>query len=305
MKIVIVGASGFIGQHLGAHLGRQGLDVLGLDIRCDSAAVSRFPIQCCDCSSDEIVFDPPVDAVFYLAQARCYRQHDADLSALFSVNVQGAVRTMEAAVRSGARSFLYASTGNVYAPSFTPLSEDMQIAGYTPYAASKLAAERSLQLWGDRINLINARLFGVFGPHQQTMLVPKLMRRVISGQPVSVAPRADGAADQGGLRISMTYVHDLVRWLSELCELTVAAPRHEPRTLNIASGEAVSIRQIAEAIGNLLSIAPRFEPGQTPRPGDLVANVEDLRSLIDLKATRFEDALRLTVDAAAPLESTP
>ena len=82
MKIVIVGASGFIGQHLGAHLGRQGLDVLGLDIRCDSAAVSRFPIQCCDCSSDEIVFDPPVDAVFYLAQARCYRAvvgafHDA------------------------------------------------------------------------------------------------------------------------------------------------------------------------------------------------------------------------------------
>ena len=161
------------------------------------------------------------------------------------------------------------------------------------------------QPWGDRINLINARLFGVFGPHQQTMLVPKLMRRVIDGQPVWVAPRADGVADQGGLRISLTYVHDLVRWLSELCELTVAAPRHEPRTLNIASGEAVSIRQIAEAIGNLLSIEPRFEPGQTPRPGDLVANVEDLRNLIDLKATRFEDALRLTVDAAVPLESTP
>ena len=305
MKAVIVGASGFIGQHLGAHLCRLGVDVLGVDTRCDAAAVSRFPIQCCDCSSDKIVFDRPVDAIFYLAQARHYRQHDADPSALFSVNVHGAVRTIEAAVRSGAHFFLYASTGNVYAPSFAPLSEDMQIAGHTPYAASKLAAEHSLQPWGDRINLINARLFGVFGPHQQTMLVPKLMRRVIDGQPVSVAPRADGVADQGGLRISLTYVHDLVRWLSELCELAVAAPRHEPRTLNIASGKAVSIRQIAQAIGDSLSIEPRFEPSQTPRPGDLVANVDVLRTLIDLKATRFKDALRLTVDAAAPLESTP
>ena len=61
-----------------------------------------------------------IGSVFYLAQSPFYNDPADHEDHLFGVNTTGAVKAAEAARKAAARFFCYASTGNVYQPSFEP-----------------------------------------------------------------------------------------------------------------------------------------------------------------------------------------
>ena len=118
MKYAIVGASGFIGRHLLKRLKEQGHDVIGYDIHpCERTGV--LPIDVCN---DGIVIAPGTEVVVYLSQSPHYRSFPEQADNLFGVNVVGAARVAAAAKKSGARLFVYASTGNVYTDSFAAMN---------------------------------------------------------------------------------------------------------------------------------------------------------------------------------------
>ena len=185
MNAVIIGASGFIGSALAAHLTRQGHKVLGLDIthpRSPFPAEAEFRLT--DIRSDDFHLNGTVDGVFYLAQSSNYRAGDS--KQLFEVNTHGGIRAFFAAQEAGASFFFYASTGNVYVPAFSPLAETTPVRRDQPYALSKLAVEDWLAIAGCQMKATSARLFGVFGPQQQAMLPAILRRKLASGEPVQL-----------------------------------------------------------------------------------------------------------------------
>lgn len=289
---VVIGASGFIGQHLGSALVGRGRCV-GYDLA--ESASRDFEIRPCNIARESVEFPGNTDAVFYLAQFPGYRAFPTGGGDLWAVNVAGALRAIEAARTVGARAFIYASTGTVYAPDFEPLKETCPVRRDDPYALSKVAAEEALALV-DAPPICCVRLFGVFGPGQKTMLVPALASRIRDGRAVTLEAHPHDPDDRDGLRISLTDVSDVCRGMIALAERMIAGS-DTPRILNLAAREAVSIRHAAEAIGRVVGVQPHFEPAGHSRTGDYIADTTLMQQILKFETTPFDAAI---VRALAP-----
>lgn len=285
-SIAVVGASGFIGKNFVRSATEKGYDV---------CCLSRTPVECggqwrhCDVATSSIVLPKDTEAVVYLAQSAYYREFPEKADDLFGVNVLGAVRTAQAALRTRCRFFCYASTGNVYAPSFAPLSEEHPVSRLNPYGLSKLMAEEALQCFVPRLAVLNARIFGAYGPGQEAMLPYMLLRKIIRNEPIILSLAA--LHDNDGLRVSFIYNDDLACCLLRIVEKALRGDALPPR-LNLAGPSPVSIRQMAQTMALLLNREVRFLIQDSPRAFDLVADISLLEQLVAPRFTPLEDGLR-------------
>lgn len=295
MRAAVIGAGGFIGDALVRRIAATGADVFALDIAAAAELPAQASFTALDVTAGPFELPDNVDAVFYLAQSAAYRDFPQSAGDLFAVNVMGAVHAAVAARQAGARFFLYASTGNVYAPSFAALSETSELTNNDPYAVSKLTAERALSLFRTELTVLTVRLFGVFGPNQKSMLPVLIRQRVESGEPIRLEPSPINPDDDGGLRVSFTYVEDVVTILFRLAEQALAGTTL-PEVLNVANPRAKSIREFAGAVGEILGKAPVFQVGETARCGDLVADITTLQDTLGCEFTPFERAIGRTLE---------
>ena len=247
-----------------------------------------------------VVFPRGTDAVFYLSQSPYYREFPQRAEHLLAVNVMGAVKAARAAVEAGARFFCYASTGNVYRPSFDPLAEDAPLRRDNGYALSKVMAEEALSLVHDSMALVSVRLFGVFGPGQRGMLVPNIRERVRNQQPIRLdgSPRHPG---DDGLRVSLCCIDDTVDCLVRLMQLACGGSP-VPKQFNIAGPEPISIRRLAVEQGKLLQVEPKFERGEQVREFDLIADISRLRQFLNPTFSDFGESLARTLESDRPAQ---
>lgn len=173
-RILLTGATGFIGHHLTNQLVEGG--------RYEIKVVSRQPdvhfhknieTVCIDkigpnTQWGDIVQD--IDVVVHAA-ARAHVMHDTSRNPLFEfrrVNVEGTLNLARQAFRSGVKRFVYLSSigvnGNVSIQPFSELDIPKPIG---PYAISKLEAEQELQLLSEMssIELVIIRPPLVYGPN--------------------------------------------------------------------------------------------------------------------------------------------
>lgn len=285
-SIAIVGASSFIGRNFARLATEKGHDV---------CCLSRMPVEGegqwrhCDVVAGPLALPEETEAVVYLAQSAHYREFPEKADDLFGVNVLGAVRTAQAALHTHCRFFCYASTGNVYAPSFAPLSEDHPVSRVNPYGLSKVMAEEALQCFSPRLTVLNARIFGVYGPGQTAMLPYTLLRRIMLNEPISLF--LTGEQDNNGLRVSFIYNDDLARCLLAIVEKALCGDVLPPH-INVAGPVPVSIRQMAETMAFLLGREARFEVQTSPRTFDLVADISMLEQFVVPCFTPLENGLR-------------
>lgn len=287
-----MGSGGFIGSRLARTLTASGATVAGLTsrdgtgIRPDTGFLpTNFTIE------------PGTDVVVYLATSPLHREGSRGAGHLFAVNLQSAIVCAEAARRAGARRFLYTSSGNVYAPSFEPMSESAPVRRDDWYALSKLQAEEALALFRGSLEVITARLFGVYGPGQRSRLVPGLITSVLAGRPVRLLGRPGESGAPTGLRLNLSYIDDVVGVLGRLV--------HEggPRCLNVAGTEVLTLREIADAIGQHVDKQRVFDVPGVDRDLDLIADVTLLRKRFAPTFTPFAEGLARTL-AEYPRSST-
>lgn len=287
MKIAIFGALSFIGRHLRALLSTRKHKVFSFY---NSVSGLSIPGSVhCDLSKKGSIHIPEsIDAAFYLAQSAHYRDFPAQAEDIFAVNSLGPVRAAKAALESGCRFFFYASSGNVYAPAFTPLAENSPTSPHTPYAASKLMGEMAAGCFDTSMTVVSGRIFGAYGPAQKAMLPWILLQKIHNDEPVELAPGPCG--EDGGLHISFIYIADLAERLLNLAELALAGVTL-PSFLNLGGPEPVAIKSFALAIGRALDKPVNFVEVPNARPFDLRADISLLNSLCPIPFTPLEKGI--------------
>jgi UDP-glucose 4-epimerase len=246
-RILVTGASGFIGRHLTAALLRDGWEVTAVTRR---PGLSPAPVGMHVVQGD--LTDPQtVDRVIAGADSVCHLAalipsdlEDATAArACLEMNALVALRIAEAAARSAAR-MVFFSSGQVYRPSDQPLSEDAPTypaSRATYYLASKLAGELFVEHCRLRRGLaaVTLRVGSCYGfGMPEKSLVATFMRSARAGLPLEVW-------GGGTARYDFVSVGDVVR-------LTLAALQgKETGVFNAGSGRGEPILELAQAIDQL------------------------------------------------------
>jgi nucleoside-diphosphate-sugar epimerase len=282
VKVVLTGATGFIGSHVLPLLVERGHEVAATTRGAPSQSAPGVTWVCCDVADPRFVELLPAaaDAVVHLVQAVGSPPDDGLLRA---VNVESTRLLIERANRVGVGRFLLASSGSVYGGSSSPLLEDEPLRPRDPYARSKADAEQLLDRAGADICASALRLFAPYGPGQQGRLIPDLVARVSEGRPVSLYA-------EGHPKLNPIFVDDVAAIVVGALEVPV------PPVLNVAGDEILSIRDMATAIGRGLGVSPVFEEGEGAPPPDLVADTTLLHRTFELpELTPFERGIAATV----------
>lgn len=287
MKVLVIGSGGYIGGYLAAHLRESGQEI-HLSSSRDGSGID--PVT--GLLPEGFSVPEGTASVIYLAQSPHAARAPERADHLLAVNVLSAVRAAAVALAAGARRFVYASTGNVYAPSFKPLGENSPLRRDNWYSLSKVQAEEALALFRPRLETISARLFGIYGPGQADRLIPRLVRAVLDGKQITVEPNPTDKDDKDGLRLSLCHVRDAARILGALAEAG------GPLQINVASGEVLSIRAIAQGVSGSCGRAPDLTLGAKSRQSDLVADTTVLRQTLAPAFIPFAEGIAEVVDHA-------
>lgn len=282
MRVLVTGATGFIGCHLIPRLLTDGHEVEAV-VRGEGAEVADgATVVLADLSRPvESGTLPDADAVIHLAQANVPWPDAA--RELYAVNTRSTLDLLDHAARTGARVFVHASSGSVYGAGADVRREDDPDRADDFYARTKQHAEQLVHAYSDRLSTVVLRLFAPYGPGQSGRLVPALIDRVRNGKPVTL--------NEGGRpRLTPTYVDDVV-------DAMIASLGVEGHVVaNVAGDETVSIRELAELIGQAVDREPIFEDGDATVGGDMLGANDRMRSVLGLdRLVPLEEGLARTV----------
>ncbi len=264
MRVLLTGASGFVGTHLVAHLVAAGDEVTALagpdaDL---PAGVERKVIELADRAGlAAAVTGADPEVVIHLAGLAHVGSSWQHLPEYFQVNVLGTENVLEAAA---GRRVVLASSGEVYGDvpdSEQPIREDRLLAPASPYALTKASAERLTAHFGGVV----ARLFNLVGPGQSaTFALPAFARQL--------AAIAAGESEPV-LRVgNLTPRRDFLHVVDGARALRVLAEKGAPgEAYNVASGQALSIEQALHLLTRIAGVEAeviiepeRFRPADIP-----------------------------------------
>lgn len=256
-RALVTGAGGFIGSHLcerllrdgwsvrafvrytshdqyGAlmHLApdvRDGLDVVAGDLR-DADAVRRNTSGC------EVVFH--LGAVISIPHS--YRSPRE----VVENNVLGTLNVLEAARDGAVTRVVHTSTSEVYGTARTDRIEETHVlAGQSPYAASKIGADKLAEAFALSFAtpVVTLRPFNTYGPRQSPRaVIPTILGQALAGDSVrlgSLAPTRD-----------FTYVTDTV----DAFVRAATAGGLEGEVIHLGSGKEISVGDLVVVVGQLL-----------------------------------------------------
>jgi UDP-glucose 4-epimerase len=240
--VLLTGGSGFIGSRVAVFL-RRCHDVVTIG-RTPLPGVPHIQFDLAGSEVLEIGKQLPEGAILVHAGAAMRRSpgDDAKPGRFWDLNVEGTRRLMRAFATRPPSQLVYISSVDVYALSAGPISETSLEGPETPYAASKLEAERLIQCFGSEQGVCTAilRLGSIYGPGEEAFgkLIPIAIRAALARQPVKVFGTGSAQRD-------VLFVDDAARAVE-------AAVRRKCRGIfNVVSGVPVSVLEIASLIVSL------------------------------------------------------
>lgn len=284
MRILLTGATGFLGSHLLPHL-TVDCEVWTAGMRPAADPAARFVAVDLGRAGFTAALPDRVDAVVHLAQSHRYRDFPDGAGDMVAVNVAATAELLDYARRAGARHFLFASSGAVYQPFEGGMAETDPCAPTDFYGASKLAAEALIRAYASCFPVCILRLFFLYGRGQVARLAPTLVARLRAGAPITLAGSGQGLA------FTPTHVADAAAVIVE------ALGRKWDCIVNVASPEIVTIHRMATMLGKRMGIEPTFVMTPGPEPAPITPNLIRLGERFPLEMFRpFSEGVADIVD---------
>jgi UDP-glucose 4-epimerase len=306
LKVLVTGGAGFIGSNLVRRLLERGDEVRVLDDFSTGRAANLAGVE----ADVEIVEGDlrrgerveaatrGVDLVFHQAALPSVQRSIEDPVTSGEVNVLGTLNVLAAARDQNVRRVVVASSSSIYGTGgAVPWSESAAPDPSSPYAVSKLAAERYAVSFNRMYELetVALRYFNVYGPRQDpdssyAAVVPRFISAVAAGEPVTIY--GDGRQSR-----DFTYVADVL----EANLLASEAPDVSGTVVNVAAGRSMTVDALADTVSEVLGrpVERRYLPARAGEARDSWADIRRARRLLGYEPrSGLEDGLRLTVDQA-------
>jgi NAD dependent epimerase/dehydratase len=251
-KVLVTGAGGFIGSHLAEALVRQGSSVRALvhyDSRpdqsnlehADPSVVREMEILAGDVTDPHYMSNAVkgCDVVFHLAALIAIPHSYVSPAAYLTTNAMGTLHTIQACLQRDVARVIHTSTSECYGTAaYSPIDEAHPLQGQSPYAATKIAADKLVEAYHLSFGLpaVTVRPFNTFGPRQSSRaIIPTILSQLLSGA--------------SELRLgSLTPERDF-NFVSNTVDGFLAAAQTDDavgRLFNIGYGEKVSMGALAE-----------------------------------------------------------
>ncbi len=263
-RVLVTGASGYIGQHLTLALTQAGWQVRGLSRSPQPGFLQEIEWIAGDVTEARSV-ERAVEGIECVVHLACLplNQSAQDPTHALRVNVEGTVLLLEAARRVGIKRFVFASTGQVYGgQARLPNAETNVPQPDSPYAVSKLSAEMWCAAYARAYQLPVQilRLFNVYGASADGSLRPTVESIFLQQVKQSQRPQIRGNPQSG---------RDFIHVDDVLCALLLVldAPAH-PSPINIGTGILTTLYDLARLAARVMGrsgIEPEvIETGELP-----------------------------------------
>jgi UDP-glucose 4-epimerase len=288
-KVLITGASGFIGSHLCQ---------AAIDRSAQVHGVSRYPPQAGTHSNSMQWWQADVADLDSLRQI--WQKVEPDIVYHLASNVTGS-RSSEFVLPTLQSNFVSTvnllTLGNEFGCERIVLSGSLeepdlaQEAPSSPYAAAKWASSGYARMFHElyQTPVVTAKIFMVYGTAQHSrFLIPYVISSLLAGVPPKLS--------SGTRPVDWIYIDDLVSGLLAMG----TAPNIAGETIDLGSGTLTTVREVVELLVNYIDrqIDPAF--GEIPdRPNERVRVADLTRSaaLLDWQpATSIDTGLQLTVE---------
>lgn len=197
-KILVTGATGFIGTHLVRRLANSGAHVLALSRRQSKLAGLELPIEVCRVSLlnferlRRIIERFKPQKVVHLGSVVNLERSYHIAQKCIDVNMQGTLNLLEALRRTPPDIFIYVSTTEIYGSGKIPYREEQKECPPSPYAITKLAGEQFCQLYREVFGypVCILRLSSCYGPGQgPERLIPSIILSCLKAKPIQINAR--------------------------------------------------------------------------------------------------------------------
>jgi NAD dependent epimerase/dehydratase len=309
--VAVTGAEGFIGSHLTEALVRRGhrvramalynmfssrgwLDTLDPDIAAEVDVVFGDVRD----QGSVLSFVEGTSAVYHLAALGSVPYSYSAPRSFVDTNTIGTMHVLEAVRACRTPRMVHTSTSETYGTARTvPISEAHPLQAQSPYAASKVGADKLVESYclSFGVPAVTLRPFNTFGPRQSTRaVIPQVITQLASGSRVLKLGALDPTRD-------FSYVTDTAEAFIAVGQAPGSAVLGE--VFNCGPGTDVAIGRLAEEITELMGVqADIVEDAQRMRPKEsevmrLVCDATRLRERTGW-APRFTRAtgLRETID---------
>jgi nucleoside-diphosphate-sugar epimerase len=273
-RLVITGATGFLGGALARHFAAEGYRVvaLGRDARtCEDLRAEGFETHAIDLADPAVDLSPPLDSgCDALIHCAALSAPWGPRRAFAAANIAATRHLLEAAARFGCGHFIFVSSPSVY---FRPCDQfQLKERGSLPqpvnsYAWSKRAAEVLCER-ERRYPVTIVRPRAIYGRGDRALL-PRLRAACLRG-PLPLVNEGRAVTDP-------THIDDVTAAIAAV--LAAPAPRL-PRLFNISGGVPISIRQLVEASTQRSGVTVRWRRVSWPVLRGAVAALEATHLLL-------------------------
>lgn len=304
MSYLVTGGAGFIGSNIVEELVRRGEKVRVLDNfstghrKNIEPFLDKIELIEGDIRSYHIVREAAegMDYILHEAALPSVPRSIRDPITSNEVNVVGMLNILHAAKEANVRRVVFASSSSIYGETpELPKHEGMMLSPLSPYAVSKLAAEKYCSVFTKVYGLetVALRYFNVFGPRQDptsqySAVIPKFITAIMHDR----KPLIYGDGEQSR---DFTFVSNVVN----ANILAATAPNAVGIAVNCACHGRITLNYLVQQINAILgkNITPEYT---NPKRGDIkhsFAAIDAAERYLGYKPlVDFDEGLRMTIN---------
>jgi len=278
LKVLVTGASGFIGEHLVKELLRQGHEVIAFDKKTSNRVGSEEFVKGDIVSfSFDKIFES-TDVVFHLAGLLGTTELFHRIIEAEKVNVLGTLNLLESMRRNGIGRIVFSSKPNVWK--------------HNVYTITKENCERYLEMYREiyGFKVVITRPFNVYGPGEYLTeyrkALPYFIVAALKNEPLEIF--GDGEQTMDAI-----YVDDVIK------ALILCIEKSPNETVEIGSSEPTKVKDLAKKIIEMTNskseiVHKPMRKGETT-PSQICAN-GNMEQLLGFKPRiKLEEGLKKTI----------